>query len=152
MDQAFRLQPLLDLARMQTDVAARELGALTTQGMDAQRKLELLLQYRNTCQQQFQEAMRRGVHNTEWRNYQEFMLKLETAIAQQHRVVAGSRERVEEGRRRFSAQQRKLDSYAVLAKRHKGAQALHAARREQKDSDEHAARSGRRRQLHPDNE
>ena len=141
MDRTFRLKPLLDLAQIHADAAARELGKLTAQDMEAGHRLQLLLEYRNSYQQKFQASMRDGLHNTEWHNYREFMLKLDAAIAQQYRTVSGSRERTEAGRQRYRAEQTKLDSYDTLAKRHERKQAQFEDKREQKELDEFATRA-----------
>lgn len=141
MNPTFRLKPLLDLAQLRADAAARELGKLTAQDMEAGHRLQLLLEYRNSYQQKFQASMRDGLHNTEWHNYREFMLKLDAAIAQQYRTVSGSRERTEAGRQRYRAEQTKLDSYDTLAKRHERKQSQLEDKREQKALDEFATRA-----------
>jgi len=50
------LKLLLDLAQQRTDSAAKKLGKLNLQQQEAEKKLNLLLQYRHSYQSHFQNS------------------------------------------------------------------------------------------------
>ncbi|MDQ3184951.1 MAG: flagellar export protein FliJ [Pseudomonadota bacterium] len=133
------LDTLLELAQTQTDDAAKYLGALNAQGMDMEAKLALLMQYWQEYCARFQASMQQGLTAADWRNYQDFLEKLDTAIIQQREALASARLRVEAGQIAWLSARRTLKSYDTLAQRHMRAELLHMARREQKETDEHAS-------------
>lgn len=147
MNKSFQLQPLLDLAQNRTDTATRELGALTVRDIEADRKLQLLIEYREHYRKRFQNSLGDGLHAAELGNYREFMSRLDQAIEQQRQVLATARENVAGGIRKLQQQQRALNSYDTLADRHRSAQRKIAENREQKTLDEHAANLFRRSNL-----
>lgn len=138
------LDTLLELAQTRTDDAARQLGALTAQGMDMETKLALLTQYWNEYSARFQSAMKQGITASDWRNYQEFLNKLDAAIVQQRGVLAAARERVQAGQAVWQSARRTLKSYDTLAQRQAGAELLRMARHEQKETDERTSNAAAR--------
>ena len=143
------LDTLLELAQTRTDDAARRLGALNTQGVDMETKLALLTEYWNEYSARFQISMQQGITAADWRNYQEFLNKLDAAIVQQREVVAATRQRVEAGQVAWQSAKRTLKSYDTLAQRQAGAEMLRMARHEQKETDERASNAtARQNELH----
>ncbi|MEO6823554.1 MAG: flagellar export protein FliJ [Nitrosospira sp.] len=138
------LDTLLELAQTRTDDAARQLGALTAQGMDMETKLALLTQYWNEYSARFQSAMKQGITASDWRNYQEFLNKIDAAIVQQREVLAAARERVQAGQVVWQSARRTLKSYDTLAQRQTGAELLRMARHEQKETDERTSNAAAR--------
>ncbi|MDN5752946.1 MAG: flagellar export protein FliJ [Nitrosospira sp.] len=138
------LDTLLELAQTRTDDAARRLGALNTHGMDMEAKLSLLVQYRHEYSARFQTSMRQGITASDWRNYQEFLNKLDAAIMQQREILAATRQRVEAGQVAWQSARRTLKSYDTLAQRHRRAESLHLTRHEQKETDEHTSHAAAR--------
>ncbi len=133
------MDTLLELAQTRTDDAARRLGALSTQGMDMEAKLSLLMQYWHEYSARFQTSMQQGITASDWRNYQEFLDKLDAAIMQQREILAATRQRVAAGQVAWQSARRTLKSYDTLAQRHKRAELLHLARHEQRETDERAS-------------
>jgi len=133
------LDTLLELAQTRTDDAARRLGVLNAQGVDMETKLALLTQYWKEYSARFQISMQQGITASDWRNYQEFLDKLDAAIVQQREVVASTRQRVEAGQTAWRSAKRTLKSYDTLALRQAGAEMLRVARHEQKETDERAS-------------
>jgi flagellar FliJ protein len=80
-----------------------------------------------------------------WRNFQAFIDTLDSAIEQQRRLLAAVTSRVEAAKPEWQRQKQKLGSYEVLQARGDAEQARLAARREQRDADEHAAKMLRMR-------
>lgn len=149
MTKRSALDTLLELAQTRTDDAARRLGALNTQGVDMETKLTLLTEYWNEYSARFQISMKQGITAADWRNYQEFLNKLDDAIVQQREVLAATRQRVEAGQVAWQSAKRTLKSYDTLAQRQAGAEMLRMARHEQKETDERASNAtARQNELH----
>jgi flagellar protein FliJ len=149
MTKRSALDTLLELAQTRTDDAARRLGALNTQGVDMETKLALLTEYWNEYSARFQISMQQGITAADWRNYQEFLNKLDAAIVQQREVLAATRQRVEAGQVAWQSAKRTLKSYDTLALRQAGAEMLRMARHEQKETDERASNAtARQNELH----
>lgn len=141
MPKSSALRMLLDLAQDQSDAAASRLGQLNAREQEAAQKLHLLMEYRQDYQVRFQEQAKSGIDQAGWRNFREFMGKLETAIAEQHNAVVNSRNSMQAGRIDWHAQQRKLKSYGTLSQRHERAESLRAAKSEQREQDEQSIKS-----------
>ncbi len=139
MSTPFPLQPLLDLEALRTDVASRQLALLLSQDIAVENKLQLLTGYRSNYQERLQVTMREGLAGSEWRNYQQFMSRLDQAIAQQQDLLDAARERVASGRDKLQMQQRKQESFDTLAQRHRQQQAVEEQRREQRLQDEYTS-------------
>lgn len=134
---------LTDVARNRTDAAARELGALATQGRAAEDKLETLVRYRDDYRARFRAAIRKGLARVEWENFQQFLDRLDAAIEQQRGSVVQSRGQVSAGQAKWREERRKLESFNALARRHAAADARVTSRREQREHDEQSAKAHR---------
>src|SRR5574341_111177 len=144
MPAPFTLQPLLELARNRADAAARRVGALNLEQRQADHMLALLEQYRRDYQSRFQESAREGLDPAGWRNFQDFLAKLDQAIAQQREVVKQWQHRVRDGVRTWHAEQKKAMSFDKLAQRHRTGELKRAEKREQREHDELACASSAR--------
>lgn len=150
MLKPFTLQPLMNLAQHQNESATRALGQRNRQQHEAQDKLDMLLRYRGDYQTRLQSATQSGMEPAELRNFQEFINKLDSAIAQQRKVVAMSKVSVQQGRTEFDSTQRKLKSFTTLQERHVEAQKKMEAKSEQHALDEHTGRYAARRMQKTD--
>ena len=146
MPGTFHLQPLLDLANTRMDEAAKKLGELISGENECQRKLELLENYRAEYQERFQEAARNGIGPDAWRNFSEFIARIDQAIAAQRAAVAESRQATIGGQQTWLAQRNKVKAFDTLSQRHQAQQVRREQREEQRQSDEHAAKSHRDRE------
>jgi flagellar FliJ protein len=142
------LDTLMELAQLRTDEAAKRLGAVNAQGVDMQAKLDLLIQYQNECLARFRDSLQQGIAASECRNYQDFLDKLDAAIAQQREMVASVQRRVEASEVAWQSARRTLKSYGTLAQRQARAQEQRTARHEQKETDEHASALARLGMMH----
>ena len=140
MTKPFSLQPLMNLAQHQNESAARELGQLNKQQHDAQGKLEMLLQYRSEYQARLQKSTLSGINPAELRNFQQFINKLDAAIAQQIKVLEQGQVSLQAGRGEFNNTQRKLKSFSTLQEHHFEEQKKVATKSEQRVLDEHNGR------------
>jgi flagellar FliJ protein len=141
MAQLSALDTLIELATKQSDDAAKRLGKAVRAGDDAQQKLQLLMQYRDDYAARLRSSAVTGLTASGYRNFQMFLDKLDDAIASQQRAVQDAQRRVNNERNAWQSSERKRMSYDTLATRAMNAQLLKQARREQKQTDEFAARA-----------
>ena len=140
MNKNFTLQPLLNMAQKKSEAAALKLGKLNQQQQAAQGKLETLLQYRKDYQLRFQEAAQNGMDQTGMRNFQDFLNRLDAAIAQQRTVIEQANHSVQNGRAELQDSQRKMKSFDTLLQRHNEAGKMQALKAEQRMHDEQTGR------------
>lgn len=138
------LDQLIDYAQAKADDAARALGALNTCVREAEHKLQLLIQYRDEYFLRFRETAAQGIDNHRLGNFRAFMEKLDTAIAEQHKVLADARHGARAAQNRWQVEQQRLKSYEVLAERRHSAEKARTEKRERREHDEYAATIHRR--------
>ena len=134
------LNTLIELATTEVDDAAKRLGRAVRGVEEAQQKLALLSGYRDDYASRFQATMASGFTPMAYRNFQGFMDKLDQAISGQQQVVREAEWRVEQERGAWRESERKRISYDALCSRAQKAHEQKVARREQKETDEQAAR------------
>lgn len=149
MPASSSLKILLDLAQQQTDASARRLGKLNVLQQEAEKKLNLLLQYRHSYQSHFQNTTGKGIDHIEWLNFVAFMNKLDAAITEQRQAVLHAQNRKMEGGSEFLSRQRKLKSYGTLLQRQQGLEDQMQMKYEQKLQDEFALNSSRHNLFPP---
>ncbi len=140
MNKKFPLQSVLDLSQMKLEEATRRLGELISGEQRASERLVLLTQYRDEYQARFLEAARDGLGREQWSNYRQFLEKLEAAIAQAQQMVSQSHQLTTAGQRDWLDRRGRVKAFDTLALRHRVRAAYEEAHREQKVTDEHAAR------------
>lgn len=140
MSKTFRLQPLLDLSNLRLDEATRQLGKFIAGEQEASQRLGLLVQYRDEYHARFLTAAGNGLGPDAWRNYQQFIGRLDQAIDQAREMVEASKRRTALGQKHWLDQRGKVKAFDTLAQRHQARLAHAEYRHEQKQSDEHAAR------------
>lgn len=141
------IDQLIDYAQAKADDAARALGVLNGRVQEAEQKLQLLIQYRDEYFLRFREAAAQGIDNHRLGNFRAFMEKLDTAIAEQHKVVADARHGARNAQNRWQVEQQRLKSYTVLAERRHNAEQARNDKRERREHDEYAATLHRRNQA-----
>lgn len=140
MTQPFALQTVLELMQRRTDEATQELARLIAAEQDARSKLDLLRQYREEYGQRFQSSAQGGMTPLQWKNFQDFLARLDEAIGQQQQALAQSQGRTAAGQKHWQAQRARLKAIDALSKRHARTEEMKEGRREQKRADEFAAR------------
>ena len=141
MIKPFSLQPLVHLAQQKNDAATKKFGQLNQQQQAAQAKLDTLLQYRKDYQTRFQEAVQNGMSQSDLRNFQNFIQRLDEAIAQQRNANEHALSSVQTGRNELQDTQRKMKSFDTLEQRHLESEKKLAAKTEQRQQDEHTGRN-----------
>ena len=140
MTKPFSLQPLLELVQNRADEATKELGRRIAAEKDTKAKLDLLIQYREEYAERFRQASQQGLTPSEWRNFQDFIGRIDQAIAQQRVVVLTSEQHTAQGQAEWLTQHHKLKAIDTLAQRHLAAEQYRENKQEQKQQDEFSAR------------
>lgn len=140
MANSSALKTLIEMATKECDNAAQNLGKAIRLAEETEKKLSLLLQYREDYSSRFQAEQAEGLTIAGYRNFQLFMEKLDQAINGQQMVVLESKKRVEEHQRAWQAAEQKRVSYDTLVERQRKEEQRKESRREQKQNDEIAAR------------
>jgi len=140
MIKPFSLQPLVHLAQQKNDAATKKFGQLNQQQQAAQTKLDTLLQYRKDYQTRFQEAAQNGMSQSDLRNFQNFIQRLDEAIGQQRNANEQALNSVQTGRNDLQDTQRKMKSFDTLKQRHLESEKKLTAKSEQRQQDEHTGR------------
>lgn len=146
--QSLRL--LLDHTQKQTDDAALNLGKLNHKQQEAEKTLQMLLEYRESYQAQFMASADSGVSLIEWRNYRAFVEKLDKAIKEQKKNVAQTRQWATDGKNEFQTHRKKLKSYDTLLQRARNKQEARLQKQEQRQLDEHTAHNFSKQQKNAD--
>lgn len=140
MPQRFSLQTLLDLSQLRLDNATKRLGELIAGEQEAQKRYELLVEYRSEYQTRFVAAAKNGLAPREWQNFQGFLLKLDEAINQANAMVMQSQTRTANGQREWLAKRGNLKAFDTLAQRQRDREQVIEVREEQRDLDEFGSR------------
>lgn len=140
MARPFSLQTVLELMRNRNDEATQRLASLIGVERDEKKKLALLLQYRDEYTTRFRLAAQNGLGQPEWRNYQEFLDRLDAALKQQRHTVSLQETHTATGQAEWQEQRTRLKAFGALSERHSASEARLALRQEQKTQDEFAAR------------
>lgn len=140
MTKPFSLQTVLELMQIRADDATQRLAQLIASERDAKSKLDLLQQYRDEYAMRFRLAAQNGLSRSEWRNYQEFLNRLDEAIATQRANVASQARHTATGQTHWREQKTKLKAFDTLSERHFASENALEVRLEQKKQDEFAAR------------
>jgi flagellar FliJ protein len=135
-----QLETLIDLAKRDSDAAAKRLGVALKAVDDAKQKLDLLTGYRDDYANRFSATQAAGITPMAYRNFQAFIEKLDNAIAGQHEVVQHAERRSEHEKKGWQLSERKRMSYTTLETRALEDQLKLENKRDQKAMDEHAAR------------
>lgn len=135
------LETLIELATAASDEAAQRLGRAVSAAADADKKLELLVQYRDEYGERFNQSLRQGLSPSGYQNFRNFMDKLDAAIASQQKTVAQAQLMVDNERGQLQACEKKRLSYDALATRAQKQIEQREQKRDQKQMDEFASRA-----------
>lgn len=137
------LDTLKDLAAKELDAVAERLASLNKAFDEANKKLEMLHEYRNSYLEKFDSAVKLGLGAESYINYQNFLHKLDQAIVGQKDSVDYAHRQVLMQREVWQESQRKKLSFEVLSDRADQRAHRQELKQEQKLMDEHAMRHGK---------
>jgi flagellar FliJ protein len=123
------------------EAAERNLRLLRQREEEAQRRLQELEGLRQEYRDRLVRSAGGGMHIHLMRDYHVFLARIEQAIRQQTEVVREAHGRWEAAHKLWLAERQKLKAYEVLAERHHKREAHRAERRDQRLTDEHAAKA-----------
>jgi flagellar FliJ protein len=149
MAKAFHLQPLFDLAQQRSEDAAQTLQRLKQVWQEAELKRNQLETYLGEYRMRLQENMQGGLTIDQWRDYQSFIAKLETAIETQGEEIERCRLRWEQGQMEWQAREREAKAYDTLRTRHQAQELSKDMRQDQRQQDEFA-RNQHHRKTYPE--
>ncbi|MYM76174.1 flagellar export protein FliJ [Duganella sp. FT134W] len=135
-----QLETLMDLARRETDDAAKRLGTALKAVDEAKQKHEMLIGFREEYIKRFEAAQAAGITPMAYRNFVAFIDKLEVAIKGQLEMIRHAQLRSEQEKAAWQGSERKRMSYSTLNDRADAAALKLENKRDQKAMDEHAAR------------
>lgn len=139
------LMTVLEHAERERDFAFTEQQRAQNALQGAQRQAEQLVSYRGEYQQRWSAQFQRAGSMEIVQCYQGFMGRLQFAVDQQHHHVALSTAALEAARDALRAHEMRVASIRKLIERRQQEQARAADRRDQKATDEQAARAAWRR-------
>ncbi|MCK6390571.1 MAG: flagellar export protein FliJ [Azonexus sp.] len=140
MSKPFSLQPLLEIMQNRTDEATRRLGQLIAAEQNARSRLEMLEQYRQEYADRLRENIAQGITRQALANYQDFLARIEEAIAQQSRAVSQSEANTVAGQQHWREQHTKMKAIDTLSIRHQNRERKLEDKQEQKLLDEYSTR------------
>ena len=140
MAKPFSLQTVLELMQTRADEATQQLARLIANERDARNKLAMLQQYRDEYATRFRQAAQNGLSPREWHNYQEFLNRLDEAIAAQSQTVTQQARNTANGQVHWQQQRKKLKAFDTLSERHQTRENAREQRQDQKVQDEFALR------------
>jgi flagellar FliJ protein len=135
-----QLETLMDLARRETDDAAKRLGVALKAVDEAKQKHEMLIGFRDEYLKRFEAAQAAGITPMAYRNFVAFIDKLEVAIKGQLEMIRHAELRSTQEKTAWQGSERKRMSYSTLNDRADAAALKLENKRDQKAMDEHAAR------------
>lgn len=145
MSKRFPLEVVMELTRKQADEAAAALNGLRQKERAAVQTLQMLETCREDYHARFAMTSQDGMGNEQWRNYHEFIAKLNSAVNQQQATLNQCRIQVQAGLNHWQECRVKLKSFDVLLERHQRGELQIENRREQREQDEQSSNAHSRR-------
>lgn len=137
------MHTLADIAQDNTDKATRELGRLQGLRTQAEQQLHALTEYRHEYRARMQVIAAEGMTSSRWQDFSRFLDSLDHAIRQQTAALDKAEADLLAGRANWQQQKRRQNSFDTLITRAEVREQQIATRREQRATDEYAARIAR---------
>jgi flagellar FliJ protein len=131
---------LRELAAEKRDACTRALGEALGRAAEAERKLQMLTEYRGDYTKRMSDAGASGLPAERLHHFRRFLQHLDRALQQQSDVASAAEQQVAVAQARLQESQRTVDSYQVLVDRQQTAAATIERRQQQKQTDEYASR------------
>lgn len=141
MAKTTAIHTLIELSTKKTEDAVKRLGTVSAFAKSEEEKLKMLQNYISEYDEKFKLAMSRGLSPVMYQNYQQFMTKMQKALATQQQSVSLAHKRVNEATKSWQDNEREKMSFTTLLKRSEDSAKLKESKRDQKETDERASRS-----------
>jgi len=137
------LKMLNEIAEKEVELATEALAKAMKAADEAQKKHDMLIEYRQGYLENMNKTLATGMGAEAYQNFQNFLKKLDQAIAGQQDVVEFSRKQVKVHRELWQESQKKKLSYDVLIERSDKRANKVELKKDQKMMDEYATRISR---------
>ncbi len=134
-----RLQPVAKIAKTQERNAAREMGEMQKQEQAQKTQLDVLLSYRDEYFQSFTSASRAGLSAVQMRDYQLFLKRLDTAIAQQRQQFEQSQQSCEQSQLQWRGKHNHTEMINKIIEKRKLQSLQIKNKKEQKEMDDRSS-------------
>ena len=141
MKKSKRFQPLERIAANKELASAKELGAANNNLIIQQNKLNNLIQYRQEYVDSFKLQGQKGMDGSQLHTYQNFLNNIDSAVVQQHGLIAAAEDACEKQKRDWRTQHTKTKIMNNVIDKYKVDEQHHKNKQEQKDNDERNSRS-----------
>jgi flagellar FliJ protein len=140
MMQKSPISTMIEIAVKDSEDAAKRLGKAIKSHEETQNQLSLLIQFRNDYELRLQDGAAKGISTSQYLNFQAFINKLDGAVIGQKLVVKDAEYKINMARNQWQEYEKKRLSYDTLNNRAIASDQKKEAKREQKQTDEQAAR------------
>lgn len=140
MPPSDRFKPIQRVASQRERKAAAALGESLKQRHAEQQRLDELKQYLAEYLERFESAARGGLSSNQVMEYQVFISKLESAIAQQEQVVSQSQQDCDSSKQQWRGRYSKSKAMDNAVDRMKAKEQKDQDRREQAEADDRSQR------------
>ena len=135
-----RFRPIVKHAQRLERDAAKALGDAQRQVMDAEQRLDQLRNYRHEYTERFAHRGNHGLRSEQMMDYQAFLEKLNTAIAQQQQNIVKSQHALQQCRQYWFAQRGRSKLLDNVLARYVDSEIQQASKREQRETDDRSKR------------
>ena len=143
MKRSKRIQVIVDLKANQEQQALQSFGKCQSKHQETVKQIEHLTNYRQEYLDNFNARGSAGVSIHQLQEFRAFVVKLDTAIAGQEKVLQDLAEKLAKKREIWLQAHQKTNSLQKVQDSALLTEQVQLERREQKDQDERASRSGR---------
>jgi flagellar FliJ protein len=143
MKRSKRLQVIVDLKANQEQQALQTFGKCQGQHQEAVKQIEHLTNYRQEYLDKFNVKGSAGVSIHQLQEFRAFVIKLDTAIAGQEKVLQDLTEKLTKKRKVWLQAHQKTNSLQKVQDSAVNMEQIQVEKREQKEQDERASRTGR---------
>jgi flagellar FliJ protein len=140
MNRSERMAPVQRVLDSTERDRARDVGTAQQVQSAAESKLRDLQQYHDDYRKGFEDSARAGQNAMRLRDYQLFLMRLETAVRQQEQVVAQARAGVAATTQRWQSAAQRVKAVDSVVDRWQQDEQRRRDRLDQKDTDERASR------------
>lgn len=143
MKQSESFKPVAMVAKERERNAASQLGKNLSESRSQQQQLEELIRYRETYARNYQTAGKAGMSSVRLREYQLFLARLDTAIAQQKQLVSISNQHIETSQSHWQSMHNRSEMIEKLLENKRQLERKHRDEQEQKEIDDRPPSGGR---------
>ncbi len=143
MARAFRLEPVLELAKRRLETATTDLQKLALRRAESQSRLDQLQQFLSDYREQLRAGLQDGMEQDRVHDFRAFLAKLERAVALQAGEVQRCQDAWAAKHREWVDLRTRDQAMHVLKDRHVATEARRDGKREQNQQDEFAGRPRR---------